>query len=279
MKKSFSLIVSILAVVAFVFVSCDKDVETSPVSVDLSQKATVTGYLYADLDLTDAGLEPVPANIKVIVSVPNSDLLSNANGNWIDTVLTDASGKFVATVPTKASGVEVTVTTTDFVANQVQPLTSHYAATPIAKVYAGFAQSSFEILPGEAKIKVYEYGDPTMFKDFDNIVTIKGKAYAETDDNNSEIENSPLAEVVFSADGWSKKVTLVKNGVYTTFAIDVPSDKTIYYSWDFTAEKNVYVDSEWKKVLYRYKGTEYLGSFDGDTEDLDIDFGNGVEVE
>lgn len=274
-----NLVFAIFALVSFVIVSCDKDVETSPVSVDLSQKATVTGYVYADLNLTDAGKEPV-ANVEVIVSIPNSDLMSGASGNWIDTIVTDNTGKFVATVPTKNAGVNVTVTTTDFIRDQTQSLTSQYQT--ISKLFTGAAQTSFKILPGESKIKLFEYGDPIDLKDFDNLVTIKGKAYAETDLNNSVTENAPLVDIIFATtDGlWSKKVTLIKEGAYTTYTIDVPNNKTIRYTYDFTAEKNVPDGGTgWTKVLYRYKGTTTLSAYSVKTEGVNLDFGTGTKVE
>lgn len=273
MKKSFSLFFALCVLAAFSFTSCDKDVETSPVQVDLSQKGKVEGYVYADLNLTTAGKEAVPAGTKVIVSVANNQLLSGASSNWIDTVFTDANGKFEASVPTKASGVTVTVAATDFVADQVQPLISHYAGTPIKKLFTAPASTSVSVLPGESKIRIIEYTKIDNFTNFVEFVTVKGKAYAELDNNyGNGSENAPAVDVIFStSSGWSKKITLTKNSTNTTFTLDVPNDASVYYSYDFTYDIG--------GKTYRFKGTEeYFGSYSNDDDATSINLGNGTEV-
>jgi hypothetical protein len=277
MKRIKNLLFAIFALVAVTFTSCDKDVETSPVTVDLSQKATLTGYLYADLDLSLNGLETVES-VPVIITIPYSDFTTSATGNWVDTVKTDANGVFTATVPTNTKGVNVTVTTTDFTYAQIQSSLAHY--TTIEKIFAGAAQTSFKILPNESKIKKFDYGTGTTFDDFSNLVTIKGRAYAETDLNNSVTENAPVVDVIFYCDSWSKKVTMVKDAsAYTTFTVDVPNGQTIKYSYDFTTDKNVADGSGWKKVAYRYTGTGTMSSYTVDTDGLSIKFGEGTLVE
>jgi hypothetical protein len=273
MKKSFNSIFALCVLAAFSFVSCDKDVETSPVQIDLSQKGKVEGYVYADLNLTTAGKEAVPAGTKVIVTVKNSDLITGATGNWIDTVFTDSDGKFAASVPTKAAGVSVTINTTDFVADQTQPLTSHYANTPIKKLFTAPASVSATVLPGETKIKIIEYTKDSYFTNFVEFVTIKGKAYAELDNNfGNGDENAPAVDVIFSTDsGWSKKITLTKNTTNTTFSLDVPYDASVYYSFDFTYDIG--------GKTYRFKNTgKYLSSFGNDDDATSINLGYGEEV-
>jgi hypothetical protein len=83
-------------------------------------------------------------------------------------------------------------------------------------------------------------------------------------------ENANIVDVIFSADGWSKKVTLAKEGVYTVFSLDMPKGEDVYYTYDFTSSKG--------GKTYRYKGTTKLGSFGVDTEGTAIDFGAGEEV-
>lgn len=277
MKKSFNLIFASCVLAAFSLVSCDKDVETSPVQVDLTQKGKVEGYVYADLNLTTAGLETVPAGTKVIVSVPNNQLLSGAAGNWVDTVLTDNAGKFVAIVPTNVKGVNVSIKTVDFIADQVQPLNSHYASTPIKKVFVAPGATSVDVMPGDSKIKIIEYSNVEDFSNFVEFVSIKGTAVAELDNNYSAKENAPGIDVIFfTSDGkWSKKVTLTKETSKTTFALDIPKSKDIRYSFDFTYEI--------AGKTYRFKSDmRDLGVFSGDytiEDDLTkIDLGSGIEV-
>ena len=269
MKKSLSLIASFF-LVAVLLVSCDKDVDTSPVTVDKSKTAIVKGYLYADLNLTTAGLEPAPANIKVLVTVSNNDLISGATGNWIDTVKTDANGTFSISVPVVSQGVTVSIKAADFIADQTQPLTSHYAANAIKKVFSTSGATTLTVLPGEENIQIVDYDKVENFSNFVEVVTVKGKAYAELDGTMGN-ENANIIDVIFSADGWSKKVTLTKEGVYTVFNVDVPKGEIVSYTFDFTASKG--------GKTYRYKGTEILGAYGVDTENLAIDFGAGEEVQ
>jgi hypothetical protein len=277
MKKVSKVILSSIILSAAFLASCDKEITTSPLTIDQSKKATVQAIVYADLDLTNYGKELVPAGTKVILTIPYSDLGSSATGNWIDTVTTNAQGKINATVPTNAKGVTVTLSPIDFIADQTQPLGSHYAT--ISKLYqkTGTA-TTVSVKTSDVKVSLLEYNTISGLSDFDNLVTIQGKAYAETDNNNGVEENAPLVDVIFSGTGFSTKVTLTKPGAYTVFSVNIPNNLAISYSYDFTADKNVPDGAGWKRVSYRYKGTKTLGTYTSDTDGLAIDFGDGVEV-
>jgi len=170
------------------------------------------------------------------------------------------------------------MTPVDFIANQTQPLGSSYAT--IQKIFkkTGTAQT-VSLKTGDSKVQLIEYNTTEGFADFDNYVKISGKAFAETDLNNSVTENAPLVEVTFSCAGWSKKVTLVKTNAFTTYEIDVPKGETISYTYDFTADKNIADGAGWIRVLYRYKGTKSLSSYSAVTEGVSLSFGEGVKVE
>ena len=58
---------------AFVLAGCQDEIQTSELTLDLSKKATVQAYLYAELDLTHQGLEFVPNGTRVLISIPNSE--------------------------------------------------------------------------------------------------------------------------------------------------------------------------------------------------------------
>ena len=277
MKNVSKAILAGLVLFAAFMTSCDKEVTTSPLTVDESQKATVEAIVYADLDLTNYGKELVPAGTKVILTIPYSDLGSSATGNWIDTVKTNAQGIITASVPTNAKGVTVTLIPIDFIADQTQPLGSHYPT--ISKLFQKTgAATTLTVKTSDLKVSLLEYNTISGLSDFDNLVTIQGKAYAETDDNNSVVENAPLVDVILSGTGFSTKVTLTKPGAFTVFTANVPNNVAISYTFDFTADKNVADGAGWKKVSYRYKGTKTLGTYTADTDGLSLDFGVGVEV-
>lgn len=277
MKSVSKVILTSMMLLATMLYSCDKEIETSPVTVDLTQTATLEMYVYADLDQTNYGKEPVAAGVKVILTIPYSDLGLGGSQNWIDTVETDANGKIITSVPADANGVTVTIAPVDFVADQVQPLTASY--TTISKVFKKTTSQTVSLKTADLKVQLVEFNQFDGFSDFDNYVTVTGKAYASTDDNNSVNENAPLVDVIFSGAGWSKKVTLVKTGAYTTYSIQVPNNIAISYTFDFTADKNIADGGGWIKKLYRYNGTTSLGTYSANTEGQNLSFGEGTKVD
>jgi hypothetical protein len=278
MKSVSKVILTSMMLLATMLYSCDKEIETSPVTVDLTRTATLEMYVYADLDQTNYGKEPVAAGVKVILTIPYSKLVAAGSKNWIDTVETDANGKIIASVPATSEPVTVTISPVDFVANQTQSLTASF--TTIQKVFKKSTSQTVDLKAADHKIELVEYDTDKTFSDFDNFVTISGKAYAETDENNSVTENAPLVDVIFSSTGWSKKVTLVKTGAYTTFTVQVPNNLPISYTFDFTADKNVPDGGGWIKKLYRYnKINKSLGSYTNNTEGLVLDFETGTKVD
>jgi hypothetical protein len=278
MKKVSKVILSSIILSSAFLASCDKEITTSPLTIDQSQKGTVQAIVYADLDLTNYGKELVPAGTRVILTIPYSDLGSSATGNWIDTLTTNAQGQISALVPTNAKGVTVTLTPIDFIADQTQPLGSHYAK--ISKLFQKTgAATTLTVKTADVKIALLEYNTISSLSDFDNLVTIQGKAFAELDNNSAGEENAPLIDVIFAGTGFSTKVTLTQNVTNTIFTVNVPNNLAITYSYDFIAQKNISDGAGgWKRVSFRYKGTNTLGTYTADTDGLSLDFGIGVQV-
>jgi hypothetical protein len=285
MKSVSNVILTSMMLLATMLYSCDKEIETSPVKVDEAVTGTLTVYLYADLDQTNAGKESVPAGTNVLLSIPNKEItgFSSAIGNWEKTVAVDAQGKIEVTVPTNSTGVNVSIRPADFTFAQVQALTSTDAT--VTKLFSYDLATSYNVKAEEKVIRVLNYNKENTFSSYINYVTISGKAYAETDDNNSVTENAPLVDVIFtSTTGWSKKVTLVKTGAYTTFTVQVPASINglsypISYTYDFSADKNVADGAGWVKKLYRYNDTKSLGTFSANTDGQSLNFGIGTKVD
>lgn len=289
MKNVSKAIVACFVVFATFMSSCDKEITTSSLTVDKSQKGTVQAIVYADLDQTNFGLELVPAGTRVILTIANSSLNPNATGNWIDTVTTDAQGKFLASVPTNATGVNVNFTLVDFIADQTQPLGSHSAK--VTKLFQrNGALPAVNVKTSDFKIASLDYNTVSDLKDADNFVTISGKAFAELDGNSAGEENAPVVDVIFSytsstpGSSFSTKVTLSQNATNTIFTVNVPASTAqtgqLKYSYDFIAQKNVPDGSGgWKRVSYRYQGSTTLGSFSIDSDGQILDFGNGTLIQ
>ena len=269
---------------ATIMISCDKEVSSTSLSLDKASKATINGYVYADTNLQVLGKEAVSAGKTIILTIPYSNFtgFSSASGNWTSTVTTDANGHFVIQVPTDADGVTVTFTPVDFVTNQIQPLNSHFTSIPEVFSYTGTAYT-LSVKDNDSKVKLIDYDTNKAFDNFNNIVTITGYALAETDNNNSVEENSPLVNVVFSTTGWSKQVTLTPaNNGKSVFTVDVPNSSSLVvsYSFNFTTNKNV-SDGQggWVKQLFLYKGTKTLTNYTSDTDGVVLDFGAGTKVD
>lgn len=69
--KTLKITALALFSLAIILTSCKKEEE--PVVTPMA-KATVTGFVYADLDLTEAGLEFAPAGTKIIAWVDTKEL-------------------------------------------------------------------------------------------------------------------------------------------------------------------------------------------------------------
>lgn len=119
MKRLFVL----LALIAIVFASCKKYETSEELDLNTLPKVAITGTVYADLDESVVGLEPVKsslAEVTVTVSVPYSYYFPNSrrdSANWVKSVTVDGEGNFSVEIPVITSGVTATITFSDFTYN------------------------------------------------------------------------------------------------------------------------------------------------------------------
>ncbi len=93
--------------------------------------ATINGRLFADLDLTTAGLENAPVGIKVSTLIESDQLVNYVNHtgdgeilsisyeNAANSTVSDANSDYSIIVPASASGLKIVIRTDDFVYDQI----------------------------------------------------------------------------------------------------------------------------------------------------------------
>lgn len=231
MKKLFAL-VTMTAVM--LFTGCEDDIETSSLKLDMSNEATITTYVYAELDNTSQGPEYAPDGTKVIVSVDYSEFNPSANsGNWADT-LTVNNGTVEATVPVSADGVTVDFTLAEFVHEQVQ---SPGAASPtIERIYSVPGGSMLpNVKPGESKIHEISYTSRS-FTNETQTVSVKLQGQAIFDEETGDTENIPSGTSVLAyTSDWAETFTAGSNGI---LEVSVPYAEDV--TFEFEAQKSVY---------------------------------------
>lgn len=258
----------LLMAVAMFSVSCDDDIETSSLTLDQTQEATITAYLYAELDKTSLGLELAPNGTKVFVSVNNSEFNANATGSWIDTVYVQ-NGKIESVVPVTSNGVTVKITPADFIENQVQDYNATTTTLPkIYKVAGGSSVAS--VKPGENRVHEINYSAES----FNNEVEYVAKrftiwAITNVEDGQKEV---PGAQITFYNGDWSQTVTSNSVGI-----VEISLPKGATTTAVFTFSKKWEADNNNRK-LYRY--TTSVSSFNVSSPVLaDLSFGEGTLYE
>jgi hypothetical protein len=123
--------------------------------VDKLPKATITGYVTAEMNFQNDGEEAVPAGTELFVEVSYADINPDAvAGKWQDTVSVGTDGKYETSVPADANGVVVTITPFAFEANQTQPYGALFSQ--IKKSYTA-AQFTVAIRSGQILPRNYSY--------------------------------------------------------------------------------------------------------------------------
>jgi hypothetical protein len=277
MKKISPVFAVMLIMTAVLMVSCDKDETATSLSVNLLKKATIKGYAYAQLDLTNEGLEKAPAGTMVIISIPYSNLNSSASGTYKDTATVNTDGFFEIEVPVGNNSATVTYIPLPFETNQIQSLGSF--DSQVKKYYTGQA-SSITLGANAYDIIEIQY-IANDYADYVEMAQISGNLLAETNDTIPGSEKTTAGIVlVFHGDGWNKTVNTTDEGAYT---VTVPANQSVYVDYSFTAQNIVLIPPSIKylPVLYIYKEeSKYVGNFSGTTVDnVDIDAGYGEIVE
>ncbi len=258
----------LLMAVAMFSVSCDDDIETSSLTLDQTQEATITAYLYAELDKTSQGLELAPNGTKVFVSVNNNEFNDNATGSWIDTVYVQ-NGKIESVVPVTSDGVTVKITPADFEYDQVQPFGSSNETLKTIFTIAG-GKNVANVKPGENSVHEFTY-DNEVKKDVDEYVSMRFRIKAITNVEDG-IKDVAGTDITFYNGDWSQTVTSDNIGIV---AINLPKDAATKAFFNFN--KKVSVDSDARET-YRYKAD--VSAFSNNLDGLQtLNFGGGTLYE
>ena len=256
-----------LLAAAVSFVACDDDVETSSLVLDQTQEATVTAYLYAELDKTELGLEYAPNGTKVFVSVDNSEFNPNAKGTWIATVYVQ-DGQIESVVPVTSQGVTVRITPAEFELEQKQAYNS--VSETLKKIFKKTGGSTVGgVKPGEHRIHEITYSD----EDFDNLAEFVHRrftvwAIVNVEDGVKEVAG---AEITFYNGDWS--TTARSDAGIVNVALPKGEATTAV----FTYSKKWEVDNNNRKT-YRY--TTAVSAYNESSTALgDLSFGEGTLYE
>ena len=149
--KKFLLVILLISIV---FYSCDKEVQTSPLTIDMASKGTIKGYVFADLDLTKTGLEPAPAGTKVLLSVSYNEYWYNSMGSYQDSAKLDNNGQFTVKIPANAEGITVNVTPVDFLYDQKQ---LNNPTNPTLKRLYQCSHFHIPLISGEVSYNTFSY--------------------------------------------------------------------------------------------------------------------------
>lgn len=255
--------------------SCkNEEVVSSPIYVDNSPKANISGYVTAEMNLQTNGAEFVPAGTQLFVEVNYSDLNSAATGKWKDTVTVSATGQYQVDVPANGSGVTVTITPITFEANQIQAYGSFFSQTN--KIYSTNPITLASVRTGQSLKSNITYSLSDL-PNFTDKVGITGKVQANLDASVVGLENVPNGTVInFWTSTWKDSV-IVQNGIYSIVA---PKNSTINWKSKFKYLKNV-----WNPNTLTYNNShtyEYTitGSspFSSNTTDFDLSAGEGIDL-
>jgi hypothetical protein len=244
MKRKESKLGVILIALAFIFVSCEKEITTSNLTLDKSQTAKVKSYFFAELDKTKQGLELAPNGTKVFVFIPNSSLssASGVTGNWIDST-TINDGIIEITVPTVSTGVTVTLKAAEFTYDQVQSYGS--ASNKISKIFSVTTAQTISVFPGESKTKEITYDGQNQLDNFVETVTCAFILKADMDETIAGNENVPQGTTVnLYTTTWAGTATVGADGKITA---TIPKSEVV--SIRFEATKTLTVPPA-KKFLY-----------------------------
>ncbi len=140
--------------ILFVFAGCkDEDDQLEPL-----KKVTVSGAVQAELDLSNAGLEPVPNGTKILFRINSMDLVQTPIAGYTYEILqystTVTDGEYTIDLPAvKFNSATVSIIPVDFQAEQLQADDSKKD-----KTYVGIA-TTLNISEGQRYFKNVNYAD------------------------------------------------------------------------------------------------------------------------
>ena len=264
--RKIKTILGFCAAAVLLFAACE-EVESTDLTLDLTKKATVRAYVYAQLDQTVQGLEFAPNGTKVIVSIPNNSFNSSASGNWVDTAIIN-NGLIEISVPVTNAGVTVSFTPAEFTYNQVQAYGSNSAT--ISKLYKSTTPGSLSaVKPGQIRTHEINYDDISSFDNFVEKVDLKFEGFADVDENvaGEFVPASTVINVYTST--WATTATV---GAAGRFDVSVPKGETI--SFRFEANKAL-VGPPAEINKYRYT-TTFAAPSNSTPVVQSLNFGTGV---
>jgi hypothetical protein len=255
--------------------SCDKEVDSTALTIDQTQKGTIKGYVYANTDLSTYGTENAPAGTVVNITLDYSEIegLESTDGVLSDTAIVGSDGTFTYEVPTDANGVNVYVSIS-FSYDQVQ--SDVIDKITVKKSFSTNAMFS-NVLPNQTQSRSIFVSEGDQLTDAYGTVTISGTIAANYDLTASD-ETVPSGTIItFHTDNtggfssWSNKVTVGTNGAYS---VTVPLFESIYIDYDFTVLTGK--NGSGITTAYRFQVTNNsIGSFSIDNTIQDIDLGDG----
>ncbi len=273
MKRKLSFFTLLIASATFFLTSCDKEVEQTSLTVNLSKTITVKGFVYAELNNRSAGLEYAPAGTKLFFSINYNNLNPAAGaGRWVDTTQVDESGMFTIDVPVTDAGVTLNIDGESFFYDQVQPYAAN--SNTVKKFYT-LPTTSFNISTTVNPIMEVTYNANNLQNTVE-MTKLTVIVKAELDNSLAGSELVVNQKIVLHNSGWSREYTTDENGKINA---TIPANQNIYYTISFEYGKKVPDGVEYKTEQYKYeaKGT-YLGNFATESE-ITIDLGGGTKVE
>lgn len=241
--RKLGTIGALVMAAAILFTSCEK-IETSELTLDLTQTATVKVEFRAELNLTTPGLEYIPNGTNVIVSIPNNSFNATASGVWTTNAVV-ANGAIEVTVPATSNGVTVTFTPAEFVYAQVQTYGAN--STTINKKYESDPKTLSGVKPGQERSLNATYNTPSSIPGHYEMVTLNYELLAiQKVGSPSEIVKSQQVDV-YVTDEWTGTATTNTLG---RISISVPAGRNVQFRYIATKDMNTGTPTTYKTHLY-----------------------------
>ncbi|HON18089.1 MAG TPA: hypothetical protein PK990_02865 [Salinivirgaceae bacterium] len=261
--------ITLLSAFALIFSGCEKT-EPTDMKLDMSKKATLKVYCYAQLNHTQQGLEAVPNGTQVMVRIDNAYFNPAATGYWTAHGSIQ-NGMVEFEIPVTNAGVTAQISGMEFTYDQVQAYGS--VSSTIKKIFrhTGVVTEG-GIKPNETRTVEITFSDMGAFDNLIEKVSKKFALKAELDITNTTLEYVPQGtSVTFFNDGWMEQKTVGSLGY---IEINVPKGETIYIR--FEASKTVY-DSGGNPVNRNYRYQTGVGPFSESSPITEeINCGNGM---
>lgn len=132
----------------FALASCEKYEQSTPYVINDSITATVTGSVYADMNLQNAGNEFAPQGVKIFIQVSLQEYNPNSPAGEFKTYSTtvNADGKYSFSLPSNDNGVNFTIIPDQFMGSQVQADGSTKSVPFATGNVSGFAFSNQTVI-------------------------------------------------------------------------------------------------------------------------------------